>query len=1066
MKKNPFVLCTHRTKSAVKYGAAAVAFSVLLMQPSGHLLAAGHGDTENAATERQPYQEKTISGRVLDKDGLPLQGVSIQIKGSASGTITGSNGEFKVTVADSSAVLVFTAVGKTTQEITVGNQTILTVHMEDQDSALDQVVVVAFGSQKKNTVTSSISTVDPKALKDRPVNNMTSALQGQVPGLNIRSSTGQPGVEPSINIRGKGSLMSGTDPLVIIDGVPGSLSMINPNDVASVSVLKDASAASLYGARAANGVILVTTKEGKLGKTVISYSGYVGIQKPTELFDEADAYHYADAYNTALMMDAISRDHPELDPSKKVFSQDELTGWKSGQVPSTNWRDALFSEDGFTQSHNINIAGGLSKDNIKLKNNFSLGYLQQNGNVKNTGFDRVTLRNNAGLDVGKFGLNLGLALTYTNQKAPTSATVGDLGAIISAINRQRPVDPIWDENGDWEITATNDTRNPVRQAAEGGMHEKKVYNLVANIAMNYDISDALKLNFTNSVNYLSTNTDDFKNTLDWANGTTTGPNSSTKESFSTIHYLQQLDLTYTQNFGDHHIKAIIGGQQEYEKYKYLMGFRQDFPNNSSGSLGLGSSEGLDNSSISYDWGIMGVFGRINYDYKRRYLLEINAREDGSSRLSPGNNWDFFPSVSAGWRISQENFMAPLRDVISELKLRGSYGVLGNQNIVGADPNDNNAAYYPYQALVGPSVDPSYFGALYYVFGGNIINPMSVVQDPNNTFSWEKTSILDIALEGSLFKNLMNFSIGYYAKTTNDMLMTKTVSSVNGGKDYVANIGKMRNSGVEMSLGINKTRPTGISYNINGNVSYATNKILDLGNIEMAPSGVTKNVVGYPLGAYYLYQSNGLVTKDAFLDPDYPLLNGQTYGDQKIVDQNGDGTLNAEDQQMVNKSSTPKWLYGLNFDVSYHRFGIAGMLQGAAGNWFYLGSSTGYGFNSGYGITNWTIENSYDPINRPDNYGTRLPRVSVSNSINSTYPSNNFLFNASYVRLKNIRVYYNLPTDFLKKLSMSSARLYVSGQNLLTWSKLPKSLGIDPEISSPTAGYPLLKVYSFGIDVNF
>lgn len=1064
MKKSQGVLLTNKTKGAFKYGVGLMAISALMM-PSGSLWAAGTPGSKGY-TDQANKQQITVTGHVKDQNGLPLQGVSVQIKGTNKGTVTGVSGEFTLSVSGKEAVLVFTSVGKETQEIKVGDQTDITVQMQEGAGNLDQVVVVAFGKQQKNLVTSSIAVVDNKVMQDRPVSNLTSALQGQVPGLNIVSSSGQPGASPQINIRGTGSLMSGTDPLVIIDGIPGSLSMINPNDVASVSVLKDASASSLYGARAANGVILITTKQAKVGKANISYSGYVGIQNPTELFRESNAYNYANTYNTALMMDAISRNNPDLDASKKVFTDDELAAWKSGQVPSTDWRDALFSENGFTQSHNLNISGGLQNDNIAIRNNLSVGYFQEKGNVVHTNYDRVTLRDNAGIDLGKFGIDLGLALTYSNQKAPTSAAVGDLPAITSAINRQRPVDPIKDENGDWVITATNDTRNPVRQAEEGGIYQKKIYNVIANVKLHYDITKDLVVNFTNSINYYDTSTNQFKNTLEWSNGTTTGPNSSAKESFNSMHLMQQLDINYEKHFGDHHLKVIVGGQQEYEKLQYLYAYRRDFVNNSSGSLQLGSSDGQDNNSIDWDWGLMGAFGRINYDYKSRYLLELNAREDGSSRLSPNAHWDFFPSASVGWRISQEAFFQPLRHIFSELKLRGSYGVLGNQDIVGADEDDNNAKYYPYQAIVGATNDPAYWGQLYYVFGGNLITPMSVVQDPNNTFSWERTAITDIALEGAMFNNQLNFSIGYYNKTTRGMLMTKTVSAVNGAKDYVANIGKMRNAGIEISLGLDQHHPDGVSYSLNGNVSYGTNKLLDLGGEQLAPKTTTIRTTGYPINAYYLYESDGLITKDEFLDPDFPLLNGQTYGDQKIVDQNGDGKIDNNDKILIDKSSTPKWLYGLNFDVSYHNFGIAGMLQGAAGGWLYLGASTGYGFSSGYGITNWTIENSYDPINAPDNYNTRLPRVSVANSINSTYPSTTYLFNSSYVRLKNLRVYYTLPNSFIKRASMTSARIYISGQNLYTWSKLPRDLGIDPEISSPTGGYPLLKTYSFGIDVTF
>ena len=993
-----------------------------------------------------------------------MPGVSVRVKGTSVGISTNADGTFEITLADNQDILVFSSVGKKEQEVKVGAQTELTVVMaNDESTKLSDVVVVAFGSQRKQTVTSSITQVDTKVLQDRPVNNLTSALQGQVAGLNIKSTSGQPGANPSINIRGIGSLQSGTSPLVIIDGIPGSLNLVNPNDVESISVLKDASASSLYGARAANGVILVVTKKGKLGRATVSYSGYVGKQKPTELFQEAGAYNYANAYNTALMYDAITRANPDFDESKKVFTAQQLEGWKSGAVPSTNWRKELFGANDFTQSHNVNISGGLSREGISIRNNASFGYLGQKGNVVNTKFDRVSVRDNAGIKWSRFNLDLNLALTYTNKTEPTSATVGNFGAIISAINRQRPVDPIKNADGEWNITATNDTRNPVRQAQEGGIAGTKQYNLVANIGLGFDLTKDLVLKFTNGVNYLTTNEDAFKNSLLWYNGTETGPNSSTKADYSTVHYLQQLDLTYKKSVGEHNLTAIVGGQQEYERYKYLMGYRQGFINNSSGSLQLGSATGLNNSSISYDWGIMGVFGRINYDYKRRYLLELNAREDGSSRLSPGKNWGFFPSASVGWRISEEDFMQPAKSTISELKLRSSYGVLGNQNIPGAD---NNALYYPYQSIVGAANDPSYWGPLYYVFGGVLINPMTIVQDPNNTFTWERTSILDVAVEGALFRNAVNFSIGYFDKTTRGMLMTKKVSSVNGAKDYVANIGKMRNYGLEVELGYRKTTKEKLSYNFNGNFSYMNNKLLDLGGIDLAASGVNRNVVGKPLNAYYLYVNDGLLTKKEFLDPGYKLLNGQKYGDQKIKDQNNDGIINASDKVMTDKTSTPKWLYGLNFDVSYKGLGLAGMFQGAAGNYLYLGASTGYGFSSGYSITNWTIQNAYNPLVDENNYNTRLPRTSVTNSINATYPSTLFLFNASYVRLKNLRVYYTIPEFMSRKIGMSNARVFLSGQNLYTLSKLPKDLGIDPEVSSPTAGYPLVKIYTFGIDVTF
>jgi TonB-linked SusC/RagA family outer membrane protein len=1013
-------------------------------------------------------QQKSISGKVNDTSGTPLPGVSVIIAGTSNGTVTDANGNYSFSAIPVGATLQFSFVGMKPKEVKIASQNIINVVLEELSIGIDEVVAVAFGTQQKHTMTSSVSQVDSKALESRPVGNVASALQGQVAGINVTQSSGQPGTAASITIRGVGSLQSGTSPLIIIDGIPGTLSMVDPNDVESISVLKDAAACSLYGARAANGVILVTTKHGKLGKLSISYSGYAGYQDPTELFQEANAYNYANAYNLALMNDAITRTLPTFNEAKKVFTAAQLSDWQSGAVASTNWRKALFDQNGFTQSHSVNISGGLNQENVTIKNNASFGFLEQRGNVVHTNYKRYSIRDNAELKWNKFTTGVSLGLTYSDSGEPTSAAVGGLGSIISAVNRQRPVDPIKTDDGEWNITATNDTRNPVRQAYEGGISNTDRYNVLVNVNVGYEILKGLTAKLTNGINYTESTNNAFKNSLSWYNGTVTGPNSSTKTSYRDVHYLQQFDVNYRKSIGKHNFAAIVGGQQEYHTYTYLMASRKNFINNSSESLQLGSVDGLDNSSTDYDWGLMGVFGRINYDFNQKYLLEVNFREDGSSRLSPGKNWDFFPSVSAGWRVSEESFLDGLKSVVSELKLRGSYGVLGNQNLPGSD---NNALYYSYKSIVGAANDPSYWGPLYYVFGGTLVNPMTIVQDPNTAFTWERTALTDLAAEGNLWKGLVNFRLGYFSKKTTGMLMTKKVSAVHGGNDYVANIGKMRNSGVEIELGVNKTTQSGLAISLNGNMSYMTNKILDLGGQDLAASGVYKNTVNYPLNAYYLYVNDGLLTKSEFLDASYTLLNGQKYGDQKIKDISGasgtpDGKINASDKVMTNKTSTPKWYYGLNFDVSYKNIGIAGILQGAAGYYKYLGGSVGYGFNSGYSITQWTIDNSYNPLTDENNYNTRLPRVSATNTINNTYPSNIFLFNCSYLRLKNLQVYYNLPSQILEKVNISRAKIYFSGQNLYTLSALPKALGVDPEIGSATADYPLVKVLSLGLDVTF
>lgn len=1011
--------------------------------------------TANASFQSQ---SKTVKVTIVDSQGTPLPGASIMVVGSDKGTTTNANGEATINVKPSDAIEC-TFVGMQKQVIAVQDQTSIKVVLSENNQKIDEVVVVAFGSQKKTTVTSSIAQVDNKVLQNRPVGNVSSALQGQVAGVTVTQSSGKPGENANIIIRGVGSLNSGTAPLVIIDGVPGTLSMVNPNDVESTSVLKDASASALYGARAANGVILITTKQAKQGKTVVNYNGYIGFQEPTELFKEADAYNYANAYNLANMYDVITASAPNFDPSKKIYTDKELEDWKTGKVASTDWRKELFKKNGFTQSHYVNVSGGINVENLSLKNSLSVGYYGQQGNLANTNYDRYNVRYNGEIKTKKITIGSTIGIGYSNSKEPTSYDVGDYKAIINAVNRQKPTEPVKDDNGNWNVTtATKDTRNPVRMAEEGGTAESKTYNILGNLNIKYNFTKDLALKFTNGANITTNNGESFANSLKWAGSSDINPNLSNKSNYRDIHYMQQLDLSYTKNFGSHNISGIVGGQQEFHEFENMWLSRKNFVNNSSSSMQLGADEGKDNYSEKYDWGIMGVFGRINYDYDRKYLLEANVRYDGSTRLTPGKNWDLFPSASIGWRISEEEFMKPYKHIISELKFRGGIGSLGNQNLPSIGDNNFNSQYYPYQAVIGSEGS--------FVFGDNIVKTLSVVQDPNTTFKWETTTTTDLGLVGTLYDGLINFEVTYFNKRTNGMLMTKEVSTVNGGKNYVSNMGSMKNYGWEFSLGMNKTTAQGIKIYANGNLSYLTNELTDLGGQKLPPNGVYLNQVGSRMNSYYLYISDGLLTKKEFLDPSVPKLSGQKYGDSKIKDLNKDGKINQADKVLIDKTPTPKWIYGINFDVSYKGLGIAGMLQGAADYYKYLGASVGYGFNSGYSVTKWAIDNSYNPLVDENNYDTQLPRLSIKNSINNTYPSDRWLFNCSYIRLKNLQVYYNLPSNLTGKIGISQAKVYLSGQNLYTLSSLPKDLGIDPEIGSATGGYPLVKTITMGVDITF
>ena len=1004
-----------------------------------------------------------VTGRVTDsKTGEPLPGVNVVATGTSIGTVTDTDGRFALEIPANVVALTFTFIGFQSQTVDISNQTTINVQLTGEITKLDEIVVVAFGAKQKAMLIESVDKVDDKFIKNRPVNNVLSGLQGQVAGVNITQSSGQPGVAPSINIRGVGSLQSGTGPLIIIDGVPGTINLIDPNDVESISVLKDAAASSIYGARAANGVVIVTTKKAKSGKVSVSYAGYIGSQKPTELFQEADAYDYANAFNKAAMYDVITQTNTKFNPARKLFTEAELEAWKNGTVPSTDWRKALFSgNSGMTKSHHISVSGGLNTDKTTLRNNLSFGYLQQDGNLANTSYKRYSLRSNNELKYNKLTASLSLGLVTDNQNEPSSRAVGSLTQIISAINRQKPVDPIKRTDGQWNITATNGTRNPVRQAEEGGYKGQNTYNIFLNLNLSYNIATHLKLRYTAGLNYIFNRTEQFQNQLSWYNNTITGPNSSTASNYLNAHNLQQFDISYGKTFlEDHHFDFLTGVQGEYHAYNSGTMSRGNYIKNSSNSMQLGDPATQTNGSNAYNWAIVGFFGRANYDYKEKYLLEYNFRQDGSSRLSANKRWGFFQSAAAGWRISEESFWSGLKRALPEFKIRASYGILGNSNLPGSD---NNALYYADKPIVGPISN-----RLNSVFDGTIYGALSIIQVPNNEFTWEKTGISEIAFEGAFLSPHLTYTLGYFDKTTKGMLMARQVSSVNGSNNYVTNIGKMQNNGLEATLHYSNSVPKDFNYNFSLNYTHIENKILDLGGQNLPPSGNNRNVVGAPLNAYLLYETNGYMTKQEFTSgvSSDPILTGQKWGDQKIKDTDGDSRITANDRVLTNKSSAPKNLFGFNFDVSYKGFGIGGMIQGAADFYKYLGASVGYGFNNGYSITKWTIDNSYDPFVNEENYHTRLPRVSVSNRVNTTYPSTAYLFNSSYVRLKNLQIYYDFRHDILQRMRMQNIRVYMSGQNLYTLSAIPKALGIDPEISSGVAGYPLVKIFTVGVNVTF
>ena len=571
---------------------------------------AGYSQQQGSSSGRK------ISGKVTDATGDVLPGVSVQIKGVTEGTITDVNGYYEINNVAKGATLVFSFVGMAPTSVDIENQEVVNVILKESTTNLGEVVVVAFGTQQKYTMTSAVTQVDNSVFKNRPIGDPVAGLEGQVAGVNVTQSDGTPGAASSIVIRGIGSLQSGTSPLVIVDGIPGTMTYIDPNDIESISVLKDASASAMYGSRAANGVILVTTKRAKTGKVAISYSGYVGWQRPTELFQEANAYNYASAYNFAKEYDFIKPSNLNFSDfsTQAPFTSQQIDAWKNGTVPSSPWRKTFFSgNNGLTQSHYIEASGGISNDDVTLRNNLSFAYFSQNGNVVNTSFNRYTVRDNSELNWGKFkaGFSIGLMANNTNQ--PYSKDIGGgLSSIISLINRQTPTDPI-ETDGHWNPTLSTDSRNPVAEALLGGYNKLKTYNALLNMNLSYSILNNLILKFTGGLNYTGNYRNIFANTIVWDYPPTgqyfdNGPNSASMFNSQEYHYMGQLDLSYNKSFGKNNLSFIVGGQEELDQYNDGTMTGANYFNNTSNSMQLADPTTYTVNSNQWQWGLIGAFG--------------------------------------------------------------------------------------------------------------------------------------------------------------------------------------------------------------------------------------------------------------------------------------------------------------------------------------------------------------------------------------------------------------------------------------------------------------------------
>ena len=1004
--------------------------------------------------ETLSQQPKSISGKVSDSSGVPLPGVTVVVKGTTYGTITDANGSFSFNNVASDANLLFSFVGMKSQEVKVAGKTSINVILVEENIGIEEVVAVGYGTQRKKDLSGSVVSVKSEDLKNIPVATMDQALIGRAAGVQVIQNA-IPGSVSTIRIRGI-STTGNNDPLWIIDGIPSGPSDLNPNDIETMDVLKDASAAAIYGSRAANGVIIVTTKRGKEGKTKVEFDTYYGFQSFWKKLDVCNSQEFATLANQASINSGWIPNPDWSTPSS---------------LSNTDWQDAV-SQKGGIQNYNLSVSGG----NEKLKASLSLGYNKTEGPIILSDYDRYSIRLSADYIVNK-RLKFGSSINFSRSSSNGVPTNDGTSGILNQAAQMWPDQPVYNPDGAFHVLLT--TADP-RYYSRISVNPVAQVNLTDRHYFNQRFTSSLfgELEIVNGLKFKSTIGIDAGNGGQrvWAPKYVTDPQNTLNRTQSYINwtmsdgqgYTSINTLTYTNTFGEHNI-TILGGMEAGKGSGYNMNvIASNTPSNAltipSAALtrdGVGS--GGTSSSLSY-------FGRANYIYNDKYILQFNVRADASNKFAPENRWGYFPSGSAAWRISQENFMKPI-EFISDLKLRGSYGATGNTNSISG---------FPYLSLYGL---PAFGYAL--GTGEQLIVPTYQVQNLGNPdLKWETQKMTDIGFDALLFNNALSITADYYDKVTDGLLVQIPVPATIGapGNVITKNAGEVKNSGFELAVNYNG-KAGDFEYNIGANITTVKNEVLSLGGGDIISSvflanGIymdSRTVVGRSIGEFYGYVTDEIYQNVGEI-PAGEISKGLLPGDRRYKDVSGpdgkpDGTIDDRDRTYLG-SPIPKYFYGLNLSASFKGFDFSMVLQGQQGNKI-LNEMKAQIYNihswHGDGLGNVVREVKYSW--HGEGTSNTLPRLTADFIGNNWLGSDFYVEDGSFLRCRTMQVGYTLPASIVNHVKLGSVRIYINAQNLFT---LTKYTGYDPEIlnSNPLSSgvdwgqYPVSRAYTVGINVKF